>query len=67
MLYSLSLSDFGLVRQVNDVSVGTKYNYRPSTSIRVTSILSYTVLEDNTRNGKQSSKLVEAETQGLIM
>ena len=24
--------------------VGTKYNYRPSTSIRVTSILSYTVL-----------------------
>ena len=26
------------------VIVGTKYNYRPSTSIRVISILSYTVL-----------------------
>ena len=30
--------------QNQDLFVGTKYNYRPSTSIRVTSILSYTVL-----------------------
>ena len=47
--------------------VGIKINYHLLTSIYVTSILSYTVLEDDANDEKQSSKLVEAETQGLIM
>ena len=47
--------------------VGIKINYHLLTSIYVTSILSYTVLEDDISYEKLSSKLEEAEVQGLIM
>ena len=46
--------------------VGMKINYRLSTRRHTTSTLSYTVLEDDISYEKLSSKLVEAETQGLI-
>ncbi|CAD6646030.1 BJ4_G0036280.mRNA.1.CDS.1 [Saccharomyces cerevisiae] len=48
-------------------SVGIKINYRLSTSSHTTNILSYTVLDDDIRYEKLSSKLDEAEMQGLIM
>lgn len=44
--------------------VGTKLNYHLSTSILITSVLPYMALEDGIKNRKQSSKLMEAETQG---
>lgn len=44
--------------------VGTKSNYHLSTSISIISVLSYKVLEDDTKNEEQSSNLVEAETKG---
>ena len=42
--------------------VGTKHNYHLPTSTCIASTLSYTVLEDDIKNEKQSSKQVEAET-----
>ena len=44
----------------------TKTNYRLSTSSHTTSILSYTVLEDDISYEKLSSELEEAEMQGVI-
>ena len=49
------------------IYVRTKPNYRLSTSSRTTGILSYTVLEDDMSYEKLSSKLVEAEMQGLAI
>ena len=47
--------------------VGMKINYCLSNSSHTTSILSYTLLEDDVSCDKLSSKLKEAEMQGLIM
>lgn len=49
---------------VDGSSTGTRFNYYPSTGTCITIILSYTVLEDDIKTEKQSSKLVGAETQG---
>ena len=43
------------------------YSNSVSTSGHTINILSYTVLEDDTNDEKLSSKLEEAEVQGLIM
>ena len=48
-------------------SVGIKIRYRLSTNSYSINILSYTVLDDDISYEKLSSKLEEAEVQGLIM
>ena len=47
--------------------VGIKIHYRLSTNSYIINILSYTVLDDDIRYEELSSKLEEAEMQGLIM
>ena len=47
--------------------VGIKIHYRLSTNSYIINILSYTVLDDDISYEKLSSKLEEAEVQGLIM
>ncbi|CAD6634034.1 SX2_G0008220.mRNA.1.CDS.1 [Saccharomyces cerevisiae] len=47
--------------------VGIKIDYRLATNSDTTNILSYTVLDDDIRYEELSSKLEEAEVQGLIM
>ena len=49
------------------LNVGMKINYPLSTSSLTTSVLSYTMLEDDVSYEKLSSKLEKAEVQGLVM
>lgn len=54
----------GALREPKLIYVGILIDYHLSTSTCITSILSYTVSEDDTDDEKQSPKLGGAETQG---
>ena len=58
---------FLIRNKIMERSVGIKIRYRLSTNSYSINILSYTVLDDDISYEKLSSKLEEAEVQGLIM
>ena len=58
---------FLIRNKIVERSVGIKIHYRLSTNSYSINILSYTVLDYDISYEKLSSKLGEAEVQGLIM